>query len=909
MGAWKTKEPWIKALPLLGGLWVLAALVDRLWFVLDQNVPAWDQADYLNGALNYWRALKTAQFLSHDWWVEFWQLSTKIPPLGYLLTVPYLNLFGPGIDQSTLVNLFYTAILLGSVYALGCYLFTVTVGLWAAGFCLLMPALYVARLDYLLDYPQAALVALCFTCLTFWRGESQRSLTWQKLQPDALLGVGSSAIAPAVTHPVIAGFVRPAWSASWQTVEQFLSVFRAWVLALVTGLTLGLALMVKQPSLLFLLVPFVWAGGETIGQRAWNRLGQWGLAILLASLVIYPWYRTNWLLMLSASKRATIDSAALEGDPSLASLDAWMFYLRLLPGMVSWPLLLVPLLGLLFFWRRSRVSSLGKDKADFDPKPKDYQQHLFASSQRSLLWLLLFLVGSYLLCSLNVNKDARYFMSGLPVLAVILAYGFSLLPRQWTWLRWGAIGLCLVLMVGNLFPIAPVAVRQRLQSPYQHYPYMGPAWPHAQVVAAIVQAEPYLASTVGVIPSTAQINQHNVNYFGRLNQFQVTGRQVGTRQKFVPKDVRSLSWFLTKTDNQGSIRQKEAQSALMQAVEEGVDFRLHQAWPLPDGSALKLFRRQAPLIEVKPVAERSPIPDGAPIRLEKVTVPDAAPPGQAIPVTYQWYGPWNALQSGLVVLTWQKQGQSPEAKQARWFHDHAIAMGQLTSQTSEARLNRPFQVIERTAMLPPNKLPSGTYTLQATYLDRKTGQATPLAVPPVSLKIEPNATPSPAPELDLVTQLRNLAAYLPQGPQALDRVFDEIGRINQYGNLDYIDQTRQAMEYRLKQEPDHRIFNYTLALANVLDQKVEPAIAALQRVVQVDPKNPFSHAYLAFVNLYDFRASTAQAALKDALALDAKAPELYGLRGIASLMQGNLMGAWQDIQTYEAAQKQQKQKS
>ena len=49
---------WFRGLLILGIIWLAGALCDRLWFALDRSVPAWDQADYLNGAMNYWQALQ-----------------------------------------------------------------------------------------------------------------------------------------------------------------------------------------------------------------------------------------------------------------------------------------------------------------------------------------------------------------------------------------------------------------------------------------------------------------------------------------------------------------------------------------------------------------------------------------------------------------------------------------------------------------------------------------------------------------------------------------------------------------------------------------------------------------------------------------------------------------------------------
>ncbi|NJP12309.1 MAG: phospholipid carrier-dependent glycosyltransferase [Leptolyngbyaceae cyanobacterium RU_5_1] len=700
--------------------------------------------------------------------------------------------------------------------------------------------------------------------------------------------------------------------------------FRPWLLAALVGITFGLALMTKQPALFFLLVPLVWVTGNVVWQQAWRRLAQLGLALVVSLLVFYPWYRTNWLLILTSSKRATIDSAIAEGTPSFFSIDAWTLYLRNLPGMVSLPLLVVPLLGLVFFWRRSRVSSYRLGSTDYSPKPQEYRQRAYAESQQALGWLLVFLVSSYVLSNLNPNKDDRYVAPYLPVLSVILAYGLTLLPKSWRLLHWGSVALAGFLMIANLFPVFVGSGAAYRQYPTLNYPYQGAEFPHAQVVAEVVKTAPYLRSTIGVLPSTAAVNQHNINYYGLLQNFQVFGRQVGTRKSHLEQDQRSLPWFLTKTGDQGSIRAQNVQTAIVQSVEQGTDFQLHKTWSLPDRSTLKLYRRSVPLIEVQEIGGQesgvrsqesentnlqSPIsnlqsPPSSPLQLDEITVPTRTPPGKPIPVTYRWSGTWESLQSGLVILTWQKQGEPAAKGTNRWFHDHGIGMGELyLAVPGQATKPSRFRVIERMAMLAPADAVPGTYALKATYLDRRTGTATTIATPPITLQIDPEAIAIPAPELDLVTQFRIMANTMPQGIKALDQIFDRVARINQYDPIqDYVPQAQRAMEYRLQQEPRSRQFAYGLALATVLRRQVDPAIAAMQRVTQLDLKNPSAYAYLAFVNLYDFRPQAAQLALDNALKLNPSLPEVHALSGIAALMQGNLVRAWHEAQTYQKTQ-------
>ncbi|MGB3655039.1 MAG: phospholipid carrier-dependent glycosyltransferase, partial [Rivularia sp. (in: cyanobacteria)] len=641
--------------------------------------------------------------------------------------------------------------------------------------------------------------------------------------------------------------------------------------AIFFGLSFGLALMVKQTALFFLITPIIWVVIATIRKGLWGRLLQLIGALGLSTLVFGWWYRTNWLLILTSGKRATVDSAIAEGEAPLNSLEAWTFYWHQLPSQVSLPLLLVPIFTLLLYWGKS----------------KTIRNSQFAI--RNLKWLGIFLIGGYFFSCLNPNKDYRYVLPYLPVLSVFLAYGLTrfqgTLGKR---IRWGTFGLAIVLMLFNLFPIGGIPgywLTKALSDKIQHYPYLKAKLPHSQVISQIIQTEPYLISTLGVLPSTPQINQHNFNYYGALKNFQVYGRQVGTKKSFVEKDARSISWFLTKSKKQGSV--PKAQKKIRKIVEQNGNFQLNKTWNLPDGSLLKLYHQQNPPVVVEKVGDGERGGMNNNISLKKVEVSGIAPPGNPVPVTYIWEGSWEELKNGLVLLTWKNNNDS------KWIHDHGIAFGKLY--TDGIKPVGKFQITERMAMLPPNDIKNGNYTLEATYLNKITGETYPIEISKVALQIDSQATPTPAPELDLSTQLRTLAATLPQGIKALDKVFNEIGRINQYDSTqDYLVQTRKALEYRLQQGQNLE-YAYSIALTNILQQKPEMAIASLKRVTQLDADNPYAWAYLAFVQLYDFQGAAAEKSLQPALAKIPDVTEIQYLSGIAALQQGKLIKVWQVV--------------
>ncbi|MGI0494039.1 phospholipid carrier-dependent glycosyltransferase [Alkalinema pantanalense CENA528] len=936
------QQRWIKQTAILFSIWALSAIVDRAWISNLQPVPEWDQADYLTGAMNYWKALQTPDWFDSAWWTSLWLLSSKIPPLVYISTVPFLNLFGTSIAASTLVNLLFSGILILSVYGIGTTLFTSEVGLWAAAITLLFPGLYPHRLNYMIDHPIIAMTTLTMFTLTLWWTSG-----WTAAEPKPT-PPPTDPPTPSTTEDAIA-LIRnlrqflettktqkrlPLPTIQWAQIPPFLqqtlhrSLTSPWAKAIGFGIALGLAFMTKQTVALFLFTPILYALIVTIVKRHWIALLQLILGLIFTVWVAYPWYRTNWLIILTSGERATVASAIAEGDPPLNTIAAWTYYLQLLPAHVTYPLLLVAIAGLVFYSKRvvTLVPSTSQDILDKSIRQQRYQQWW-----RSTRWLLIFIGGAYLLCSLNVNKDLRYFTPALPIVALLLAQGLVIFPRYLWEFRWGTIALMTGLMLTNLFPIVPGMASINTDLGRKN-------WHQQDVINTVLQTAPHLRHTIGVLPSLPEFNQHNLNYFGTLQNFQVYGRQVGANPKQVWQDSRSLDWYVTKTGNQGAIRKPEALSSLMQQIEQPnatanatPTFQVVQAWAMPDGSNLRLYHRSKPTIALTPLQPSNPPtlqPPTNPIQLTKVTTPAIVPPNQPVPVEYQWVGPWEKLRSGLVALTWkriedpkpiiksnksenptdntnsnnsenQKQptpSHPPTLSADRWLHDHGIGLGRLQSSTLAP--DALVQVTETLAMLPPANA-SGTYVLEAIYLDRATLVSQPIALPTVKITVSPTASPTPAPELDPLTQLRLASTQLPKGLQGIDKVFNQVGQLNLYdATQDYLKQSEKLIAYRLQQESKNTQLAYTYGLTQVLQRDVKDAIAAMQRVVELDSTNPNAYAYLAFVNLYDFRGKAAQSILQPALQLNNQLPELHGLNAIAHLMQGHFIQAWQEGQGY-----------
>ncbi|MBD2259679.1 glycosyltransferase family 39 protein [Pseudanabaena sp. FACHB-2040] len=814
-------------LAILGCVWLAATFVDGLWLWLDQAPPAWDQGEHLTRALNHWELFQTPAFTEESWWQALWQLSpTYRAPFVYLMTVPLFQVLGRGFDQAVLVNSVFNGLLLLLTYSLGRRVFDRQTGLWAAAVCALVPVLLLLRVDYLLDYGLIVCVLAGFLCLTAWRtaGAAGR-----------------------------------------------------WGWALGFGVSFGLTLLTKPTGILFLLLPMGWIAVESLLKRRWHLWLQWGLAAVVAVAIFWPWFQTNWITILSTSGKSNAGWIAAELDLE-SRWSVWTYYLRMLPRMIT-PALLWAGVGSWILGLVAWKTGLIKPAVNWDrPHPNQKKQWL---------WLLSYVVGTYVLLSLLQNKDPRHIVPYVPIVVILLVRGLTAWSgRGWAWLKLGLVSVIAVFAAGTLFPIGSLP-----QAQLAKYPYQGPVWPHSQLIETVLTTEPYLRSTIGVLPNIAELNPMNVDFYGALRDLRVFGREVGFSPEYAPLDARSLTWVLTKAGDQGPQNSgNEAKVDLQAQVEQSSDYQAVRTWPLPDNTEMTLYHREPAPVEVTPLAQ----PQNR-VSLTGVTAPATATVNSTVPVSYTLQGPWDELAEGLLILTWQAESASPGSQPAiQWIHDHGIGLGNLDT-GPESPANAGFTVVERLGMVVPADIQPGRYRLVAEYVNRQTGASYPLPIADAAIAITSGESTVSGPEPDLVSQLYGLSQGLAEG--SLDPIFNTVGRINQYDPLqDYLKQAEQAMGYRLETAPARLEWLYTRVMAQVLQQKAESAIATLTQITTLAPTNPYHWLYLGFVHLYRWQPHAADRALNQAATLAPDLPELKVLQAVAALQRLNLLRAWQLVQ-------------
>ena len=492
-------------------IWLVATVLDRLWWFHQGGVPAWDQADYLNSALDHGRALGFLPGGSWQGWASLLDLSPKIPPLASLVNGSVMSFSGDDPAQAAWSLSLWHGMLLVAVAGWGRRLHGVGLALLACVLVALAPALLELRTDYVLEMPLAAAVTLGLWRLDVWL-DPQHGGRWGQ-----------------------------AWAATLAALA---------------------AVLVKQSALLVLIPAGCWAAGLALHRRGpWLR--QALLLPLLGAALIGPWLRHNWITSLGGTNRAVFESAAREGDPGWRSLEGWLWYPRLLPEQLGSVLLIVGLSGLLILWWQRRQQPVAFDW--------------------SWRWLLLNLVAAWILTTLNPNKGDRYIAPLLPMLLLLLSRGWW----QWgLWLqRWRPSGSSPALAAGLLVCIPAGWDLQ------WHRLVSRPRGPVEDLVLAAGGGGPdQRPRTLIVVPSTSDLNQHNISFYGRRDGGQTVGRQLGGHPGDVLPVLRRAEWVVLAEGQQGSVRRSARR--MDRAVRSSGIFQQLQQFPRPKGGSYSLWRRR-----------------------------------------------------------------------------------------------------------------------------------------------------------------------------------------------------------------------------------------------------------------------------------------------------------------------------
>ncbi len=130
-------------------LWLFCLFLDLLWITTHSSPPKWDQGYHLSQLYTFADTLKIIDLFNHNWWHNIWAISDNYRgPLTYILSSPFILIFGKSYSTAILSNSLFNLVLILSTFHLGKLIKDSETGLWAALICASSPAFLHQRTDY-----------------------------------------------------------------------------------------------------------------------------------------------------------------------------------------------------------------------------------------------------------------------------------------------------------------------------------------------------------------------------------------------------------------------------------------------------------------------------------------------------------------------------------------------------------------------------------------------------------------------------------------------------------------------------------------------------------------------------------------------------------------------------------------
>lgn len=499
-------------------LWAVVLAATLLWLSLDRRPFAWDESVHYMGAAGYYRTLRHP---GPDTLRTILYQSDFYPPLQEFLTGAWFLITGPSPRAAAVFNVFYLLLITWLLWLVGRRLDDENAGLTAAFLTAASAAFVIQSKFLMLDIPLAFWVLLGLYCFLRSEGFSQRS----------------------------------------------------WALAY--GLTFGMALLTKWSAIFFLALPPVGAGLAALYRRergvsrVWINLGG---AYLLAGLLAAPWYLAHLAQMARHARGVAYVVGVVENDPPVFSPASWLYYLGACLELLSWPLALLVLAGLVWsLWRRHRPA----------------------------LWAL-WLGAPYVLLTLIRNKDGRYLMPLLPLLCLAAMLGTRDIPEPGRRrLHAGLTGLALLQLLYVNFGVYAGPLRTWLSQPVAGRPLIqerspdASVWPIGTVLDDVLHAAEswHRKPVLRVIPDHAS--------FTRFTFIVEQSRRPDARVLLTGgTDWPAFTDFaVTKTGALALpflVEQPRRITGELEAAAAGADprFEVIRRYPLPDGSEALLYSRR-----------------------------------------------------------------------------------------------------------------------------------------------------------------------------------------------------------------------------------------------------------------------------------------------------------------------------
>ena len=341
--------------------------------------------------------------------------------------------------------------------------------------------------------------------------------------------------------------------------------------SILSGLSVGFIFLVKPTSIIFLLMPIIYLLIFKFRNIEKKKLYLIEISLFFVSfiLIIFPWFSRHWLTIITSTLNAWKWGINYQDGLDAFSFEGWIFYIKKLPEILGF--FNIFNIVILFI-----IKILTKNVNFIFKKNINKNELLF----------FVFLLNFYLVISLMSTKDLRFFMPIFPIVCIYLSRlvitGYF--PRNYQIFRQTLIlsTITISLIINNTNGFKHLANNKK--------DYIKNYWPHNEVIKSIEEVNPYLFSTLAVLPDTREINTFNLEAEAARLGEKIAVRQIVSNEKTYKDDLKYFDWFLVKSDNQGIMTNK-SKKLLNKYLLNNNSFEIYKDWNLPDKSSLKLIKR------------------------------------------------------------------------------------------------------------------------------------------------------------------------------------------------------------------------------------------------------------------------------------------------------------------------------
>ena len=511
-------------------IWILVTFADRIWWNFYSNTPSWDQADYLNSALDHARALS---FLGQDGFIgfnSFLDLSPKIPPLASIVNGAVIALVGDSPHKAAWSLSIWNGFFLFNIASWGLYLKGQKFSLFCVFISAFCPFLFDLRTDYVLELPLISTITLYLFHLGRWSDHSRGG---------------------------------------------------KWIQILIASVACSSSLLIKQSSLLVIIPSILFLLILSFKRNRKFRL-QLLCLILISVSAILPWFLHNWIMILSGTYRAVFESATIEGDPSIFDFESIFWYFNFLDNQFGKIIFLFGLSGLIFIFLTYFKSFKFQLKLD----------NLFNTNNYKWTWVYFNLITSWTFTTFIPNKDERYIAGTIPLIILLLALGFCKW-RDWidSYFNFKLNVLLLIAPLSFLFSNSFNKFNNFVNNQGKYYP--------VKEIISIVKSDQISdeKETITVVPSTPDVNQHNVSYIGRMQGGNILGRQLGQSLSHIEPVLKYSNWIVLAEGDQGSVPSNSL--VLDKSIRNSGLFIKIREFPRDKGGSYSLWKRSSKSLNQK----------------------------------------------------------------------------------------------------------------------------------------------------------------------------------------------------------------------------------------------------------------------------------------------------------------------